>query len=179
MINKTEQIAHLQGKDKLESQNAIHDMLTAYRSTPHSATAVSPYEAMRGTAIRMRFDYIEPNKKKSEEDEQMNKNDARYKEKMKVQRENSRTKEKKLLLGDYVLIRQEKKNKWSTPCEPIFYTVCDIQRSKITARRTTDGRTVSQDASYFKLVNTFIDTTDELETPTVSQEQQTRTDTKR
>lgn len=51
-MNKIEQIAHLQGKNKSESQNAIHDMLTAYRSTPHPATGISPYEAMRGMAIR-------------------------------------------------------------------------------------------------------------------------------
>ena len=53
----------------------------------------------------------------------MNNNDARYKEKMKTQRENSRTKEKKLLLGDYVLVKQERKNKLSTPYEPILYMV--------------------------------------------------------
>ena len=47
MLNKTEQIAHLQGKDRLERQNAIQDMLTAYRSTPHPATGVTPFEAMR------------------------------------------------------------------------------------------------------------------------------------
>ena len=47
MLNKTEQIAHLQGKDRLERQNTIQDMLTAYRSTPHPATGVTPFEAMR------------------------------------------------------------------------------------------------------------------------------------
>ena len=47
MLNKTEQIAHLQGKDRLERQNAIQDMLTAYRSTPQPATGVTPFEAMR------------------------------------------------------------------------------------------------------------------------------------
>ena len=178
MLNKTEQIAHLQGKDKMESQNAIHDMLIAYRSTPHPATAVSPYEAMRGTAIRTKLDYIAPNQQTSEEDERMNKNDAKYKEKMKTQRENKRTKEKRLLLGDYVLVEQEKKNKWSTVYEPIFYTVYDIQGSKITARRTTDGRTICRDASYFKLINAVMDTADEIETTTLKPEQQTRVDIK-
>ncbi|KAK3732681.1 hypothetical protein QZH41_000846 [Actinostola sp. cb2023] len=161
LMNKTERIAHLQGKDRFERQNAIHEMLTAYRSTPHPATGIPPYEAMRGAAIRTKLDYVGPNNQASEEDEHINKNDARYKQKMKVQRESSRTKEKRLLLGDYVLVIQEKKNKWSTPYEPIFYTVCEVQGSRITARRTTDGRTVCRDASHFKLVNTVINTADE------------------
>ena len=56
-----------------------------------------------------------------------------------------------------------KANKWSTPYEPVFYTVSEIRGSQITARRTTDGRTVCRDASRFKLVNTVIDTTSEHE----------------
>ncbi|XP_022808223.1 uncharacterized protein K02A2.6-like [Stylophora pistillata] len=161
-INKTKRIAHLQGKDKLESQNAIHNMLTAYRLTPHPATGISPHEEMRGTFIRTKLDYSTPNQQSSEEDEQMNVNDAKYKERMKTKRENSRTEEKRLLIGDYALAKQERKNKWSTPYEPIFYIVCDIEGSKITARRTTDGRTVSRDASHFKLVNSVINTVDKV-----------------
>ena len=53
-LKKTEQIAQLQSKGKLESQNAIHDMLVAYRATPPPATGISQYEAMRGMAIRTR-----------------------------------------------------------------------------------------------------------------------------
>ncbi|XP_031568678.1 uncharacterized protein LOC116303300 [Actinia tenebrosa] len=54
-----------------------------------------------------------------------------------------------------------------------------MQGSKITARRTTDGRTVCRDASYFKLVNTVINTADETETVGPSQEEpKETTDTK-
>lgn len=56
-----------------------------------------------------------------------------------------------------------KKNKWSTPYEPVFYVVCSIRGSQITARRVTDGRTVCRDASQFKLANAVINTTDEPE----------------
>ena len=38
ILNKTEQIAHLQGKTGLDRNMAIHDMLMAYRDTPHPAT---------------------------------------------------------------------------------------------------------------------------------------------
>ena len=162
-LKTTEQIAQLQSKGKLESQNATHDMLVAYRATPQPATGKSPYETMRGMAIRARLDYIAPNTTTSAEDKQVNNNDARYKEKMRTQRENSCTKEKTLLLGDYVLVKQERKNKWSAPYEPIFYIVCDIQGSRVTARRATDGRTVCREASFFMLVNAVINTADEIE----------------
>jgi hypothetical protein len=163
-LNKTEQIANLQGKDRLERRNAIHDMLIAYRSTPHPATGITPYEAMRGMTIRTKLDHEEPDAEATDSNEKINQKDAEYKQKMKLKREGSHTKRKRLLLGDYVLVKQQKKNKWSTPYEPVFYTVYDIQGSRITARRTTDGRTVCRDVSHFKLVNSVINTADETET---------------
>ena len=42
MLNKTEQIAHLEGKDLLERKNAKQDMLTAYRSNPSSSRRNHP-----------------------------------------------------------------------------------------------------------------------------------------
>ena len=46
---------------------------------------------------------------------------------------------------------------------PVFYVVCSIRASQITARRVTDGRTVCRHASQIKLVNAVINTTDESE----------------
>ena len=73
------------------------------------------------------------------------------------------TRQNNLLLGDYVVVKQPRKNKWSTLYEPVFYVVCSILGSQITARRVTDGRTVCRDASQFKLANAVINTTDEPE----------------
>lgn len=162
-LNKTEQIASLQGKNRLERRNAVQDMLTAYRSTPHPATGVAPYEALKGTSARTKLDYIEPEPQRNEKDDVIDRRDAEYKQKMKHQREGRKTRENNLLLGDYVLVKQPKKNKWSTPFEPVFYVVCSIRGSQITARRVTDGRTVCRDASQFKLANAVINTTDEPE----------------
>ena len=58
--NKTEQIASLQGKNRLERRNAVQDMLIPYRSTSHPATEVAPYEAVKGTPVRTKLDYTEP-----------------------------------------------------------------------------------------------------------------------
>ena len=62
-----------------------------------------------------------------------------------------------------MLVKQPRKDKWSTPFEPVFHVVCSIRGFQVTARRVTDGRTVCRDASQFKLANAVINTTDEPE----------------
>lgn len=60
LLNKTEQIAHMQNKDKLERSTAVLEMLMGYRDTPHLATGVSPYQAMTNRQIRTKLDYTIP-----------------------------------------------------------------------------------------------------------------------
>ena len=86
-LNKNETIANLQRKTRLERINTIRDMLIAYRSTPHPATGVAPYEALNGTPVRMKLDYIEPKPKRDEKDDIIDRREAEYKQKMKQQRE--------------------------------------------------------------------------------------------
>ena len=47
-LNKTERIANLQDKTRLERRNAVQDRLIAYRSTPHPATGVALVKLLRG-----------------------------------------------------------------------------------------------------------------------------------
>ena len=104
-------------------------MPSAYRSTPPPATGIAPYEAMRGVAVRTKLDYIDPEPQKSEKDDILDRKDTEYKQKMKRQREERKTKENRLILGDYVLVKQPKKGKWSTLYEPVLYVVYNIQGS--------------------------------------------------
>ena len=55
VLNKTEQIAHLQGKTGLDRSIAVQDMLMAYRDTPHPATGVTPYQAMTNRPVRTKI----------------------------------------------------------------------------------------------------------------------------
>ena len=107
------------------------------------------------------MDYIEPKPQKDEKDDIIDRRDAECTQKMKQQREGRKTRENNLPLGDYVLVKQPRTNKWITPYEPVFYVVCSIRGSQIRARRVTDGRTVCRDASQFRLANAVINTTDE------------------
>jgi hypothetical protein len=55
-FHKTEQIATLQNKD---SATAIQEMIIGYRSTPHPATGISPYEALMKRQVRTKLGYIQ------------------------------------------------------------------------------------------------------------------------
>ena len=68
-----------------------------------------------------------------------------------MKREDANVKEHNFILGDYVLIKQRRWDKWSTPYEPVFYTVTKISGSTITARRITDGREICRDSGQLKL----------------------------
>ena len=94
--------------------------------------------------------------------EVINDRDRQYKEKWKEQAENRNTKPHPFIVGDYVLVKQQK-NKWSTAYEPAFYIIYRIAGLSIGARRTTDGREIFRDASHFKLANAVVRNQEELE----------------
>lgn len=78
-LNKSEQLASVQGKNRLERRNAVQDMLIAYRSTSHPATEVPPYEAVKGTPVRTKLDYTEPETQRNAKDDITDQRVAEYK----------------------------------------------------------------------------------------------------
>ena len=132
---------------------AVHDMLMAYRDTPHPATGVNPYQAMSNRPIRTKLSHATL-KERSEQDDLIDERDKLYKEKMR--RSGTNIREHNFVMGDYVLLKQKKVNKWSTAYEPTFCTVIRISGSTITARRVTDGREICRDSSHFKLANAIM-----------------------
>jgi len=151
-LNKTEQIAHLR-KDGYKQ--AIQQMLMGYRATPHIATGITPYEALMGREVRTKLDAITITDN-SDTQIMINERDKKYKEKIKENAENRNTKEHNYIVGDYVLLKQSKKTKWTTAYEPAFYIIYKVKGSTIAARRITDGRTIERDANKFKLANSII-----------------------
>ena len=114
-LSKTKQTANLHGKNRLERRNAIQDKLIAYRSTPQPATGVAPYEALKGTPVGMKLNYIEPEPQRNTKDDIIDHRYSEYKQKMKQQREGRKSRENNLLQGDYMLGKQPRKSNWSTP----------------------------------------------------------------
>ncbi len=165
-LNKTEQIAHLQGKRGVERELAVQDMLIAYRDTPHPATGVTPYEAIHGRPIRTHgWDQREKDRKIDERDKE-------YKKRMAQQKRN--VKKHNFALKDHVLLKQKKINKWTTAFEPAFYTITKIQGSSITIRLIKDGRELCLDASQLKPANSLLGT-DNCSTQSVGKEEEEST----
>lgn len=151
LVNKTEQRAHAQ---RTSIKDAMQDMLTGYRSTPHPATGITPYEGMMNRNIRTKLDYHNGKSARTNFDDfGVNEQDKRYKQRAKENAENKNTKEHNYKINDYVLLKQPKTNKWSTEYEPVFYIIYKINGSSISARRVTDGREICRDSSFFKLVD--------------------------
>lgn len=157
MVNKTEQREHAQ---KVSVKIAMQEMLTAYRSTPHPATGITPYEGMMNRQIRTKLDHHPGKLEKTHDDLYVNEKDRLYKEKAKENAENRNTKEHNFEVNDYVLLQQPKVNKWSTIYEPVPYIIYKVCGSTISARRITDGREICRDSSYFKRVDRPIQRSD-------------------
>ena len=103
------EIASLQGKDRFERQNEIQEMLIAHISTPHRATRITPYfkSNERSNSEDHVGPDIDPGMQASEKND-IKQKDAEYKQRIKQHKEGTNTREGRLLLGDYVLVKQLK-----------------------------------------------------------------------
>ena len=114
------------------------------------------YEALTNRRVRTKLDHVDRIVENGKLNEAMNRRDLEYKEKIKKNRESTNTREHHFIVGDYVLLKQKKVNKWSTPFEAAFYIIFQVHGSSIGAKRVTDGREVYRDASHFKLANAIV-----------------------
>ena len=60
-------------------------------------------------------------------------------------------------VGDFVLVRQKKQTKLSTPYEPVLYSITEINGTQVTVQRTTDGRCIKRHADQLKNANRLLD----------------------
>ena len=90
LLNKTEQRARIENKPV---RLAIQKLLTGYRSTPHPATGVTPYDAMMDRKVKTKLDYVQPDLIAGKvKQSKVNKRDMEYKMKIKSNAENRNTK---------------------------------------------------------------------------------------
>lgn len=80
-------------------------------------------------------------------------NDQKAKQKMKTYADNTRnTRDHNIRIGDTVLLRQRRHNKFSTPFEPTPYIAESVKGTMVTARRTTDQRKITRNSSHYKII---------------------------
>ena len=157
VLNKTEQIAHSEGRS---SNSALQYMLMGYRSTPHPATGYCPYEALMKRNVRTKLDHDSFSRGKDyhKMEREITNRDREYKRKWESQHRHPKVKKHRFKMGDRVLLKKRKHNKWSSAYEKEYYRITDICGSAIEARRKSDGCTIRRDASKYRLLREAIDT---------------------
>ena len=122
---KRMQIAQAEGKDW---QKELRTYLTAYRTTPHTTTGVSPAELLFRRKIRTRL----PDVAESARDDEFRDKDVEMKMKAKLYADKRRNAEIiELVPGDEVLLKQNKENKLSTRFEPVPYQVVGKENNSV------------------------------------------------
>ncbi|XP_065066071.1 uncharacterized protein K02A2.6-like [Rhopilema esculentum] len=139
----------------------LQRFLLSYRSTPHATTKIAPSELLYNRVIRGKLPcLIKTSKSKRHREAQ--ENDAVGKEKMKSYADKRRhTKISDIKVGDTVLLKQDKKNKFSANFESTTYKVIYRKGSRVTAERQ-DGRKVTRNISFFKMFSKKDDDDDDL-----------------
>ena len=129
----------------------LFSFLLNYRATPHTTTKFSPAEMLfnRTIDIKLPSNIMENDTKI---DQQVRENDRNGKEKMKMNADKfNHAKEDTILVGDTVLVRQQKKNKLSTRFDPEPYQVTRVKGTMVTATRP--GHYVKRNISFFKKIS--------------------------
>ena len=136
---------------KLEGKNWTEELYVTYRTTPHNTTGIAPTQLLYNREVRTNI----PSLVKEEE--------VDYKELHKqarasVERKQTKAQEytdakrkarnKELSVGTKVLVKQERKNKFTPAFDPKPLIVEQVKGTMITARR--GDYTITRNVSHFK-----------------------------
>ena len=146
-LGKVVRTAHIENRDW---KAAINDFLRAYRATPHPSTGVAPAQLMYP---RRRFKTQLPRLSgASVSDAAVAEFNRRAMQKAKEYADRKRkAAPSSLVVGDTVLVRQQKKNKLSSFYDPKPYQIVAIKGSMVSARRV--GHAIVRNASFFKRIS--------------------------
>jgi len=143
-IGKSIRAAHAEHRSWKQE---MYSFLRNYRATPHTTTDKSPAEIFIGRSIRTKIPEI---RRKINSPEIRNK-DKKSKYKMKVYADTHRhAKKSSLRIGDSVLVKQEKKDKLTTPFDPKPFTIKEQKGTMVTAER--DDKIITRNSSHFKMI---------------------------
>ncbi len=126
-------------------QQEIQHFLLQYRSTPHPTTEVSPAELLFNRPIRRKLPSIIVSKYQiaNENMEPKKENYKKYKDPRPGLQPNL------LKEGDTVLLKQEEKNKLTTPFNSQPYTLNEINGPQVIAK-SSDGHVIQRNTFHFK-----------------------------
>ena len=151
-LGKAIRTGHVQ---KLDWQKELNKFLRNYRSTPHQTTHACPCELLMGRQIKTKLPELPPQHPTYNH---ISSKDLHAKQKMKEYADRrNRAKPHRFSIGDLVLPRQPKRNKFSTPFSAEPFRIIAIKGSMITAVR--NGTTITRNVSHFKSIPSDIETT--------------------
>lgn len=130
----------------------IQSFLRIYRGTAHLSTNVPPFNALFGRTMRGKFPDINAYSSVQEFDARtFEQYDRLRKARMKKDADERRNvKENDISVGDEVLVRQTKINKFSTPYSKFPMTVTSTNHSMVTAEN--DIKRMTRNSSFFKKI---------------------------
>ena len=145
--------------EKRSWKQEMYGFLRNYRATPHRTTGISPAELMFGRKLNTKL----PKLNEKTIDTNVMKSDKINKEKMKsyADRKNN-AKPSQLKVGDTVLVKQEKKDKLTTPFNPKPMKIVETKGTMITAKSCDEEKQITRNSSHFKQVKDRL-TDDEIE----------------
>ncbi|XP_049522663.1 uncharacterized protein LOC125945132 [Dermacentor silvarum] len=136
----------------LDWTNELQSFLLAYRSTPHGSTGKSPFELLFGRPMRNLLPTLAADTQNLAHSE-ARQNDTRRKAYNKQYVDSQRhTSHNQLHVGQQVICKQDRSNKFSSYHDPHPYTITKVTGSKITASR--DGVSICRNSSFFKDAST-------------------------
>ena len=156
-LGKALKTATLEGRPWKQELNRF---LLQYRTTPHCTTGVPPSELLFNRVVKGKIPVINKKKVVNRHSEARD-NETKRKERNREyadQRRNTRKSEIKI--GDYVLVKQEKKKKLSVNFNQKPYKVIKRTGVEISAQ-SNDGHIITRNISHFKRINKPDDDTDD------------------
>ena len=152
-ITKAIRAACIENKDW---KRELFKFLMNYRVTPHSTTKIAPAELLFNRKVHVKLPQI-PTPSDRHKDSLIRQRDEEAKAKMKNYADTKRrATELKIQVGDKVLLRQRKKNKFTSKFDPNPFDVIRVKGTMITVRR--NGKFVTRNVSFFKQIqNIFTD----------------------
>ena len=140
-------VAMVENKDP---KSELYTFLLHYRATPHSTTGVSPAEMLFGRRLQTKLPQIFVREESQEKKEIRERHNKKKLDQKKHFDRRHRAQDKKVNLGDRVLVKQ-KKSTTKPPYDHRPYTVTETNGNKVTMERA-DGSKRVRDKNQIKVL---------------------------
>ena len=150
---------------RVENRNWVQELsrfLLSYRTTPHSSTNIPPAQLLFNRPVRGTLPMLNPRDKVLNRHKEVKTNDVMAKTRARhYANERRHAKTSNLEVGDKVLLKQRKRNKFTTKFQLEPYTVIERKGTRIVAEN--ERHTITRNASFFKKIKEGMRESDEDE----------------